>query len=138
MTYFQSKKYKINVRIRNRKLKSETSSKNIELKYLEWVLPNSFFKENLNIKVYEACEKIINKKLSVETIFQNFQKIEILSYAAFNKVKIEKFQENNPILLDIGRKDHQTIINPFINGVSSFSYQNNVENTRNFILLENL
>lgn len=101
-------------------------------------MPNRFLKGNKNIKIIQACEILINKKLSVETLLYNNLKIKILADAIFNKEQIEKFKHNNHILLNINKKDNELIIDPYLIGIPIYNYQhnnNNLVNSRNIIRL---
>jgi len=110
----------------------------IKLKNFEWIFPNKCYRDNLDIKIFETCEKMINKKLSVETIFYNFHKIEILSSAIFDQDQLEKLKANNKINLQIIKNNNNVKINPFLNGISTFQIQNIIGNNPDKIILEDL
>lgn len=121
-----------------RKEKDDLATKKFQLKNLEWIFPSICYGDNINIKIFEACKKMIDKKLSVETIFYNFRKIEIISNAIFQQDQLEKFKENNKIFLNIIKNNHDVNISPFLNSISLFEIHNIVENNSDKIILEDL
>lgn len=73
-----------------------------------------------NIRIINLCEKIINNKLSVETVFNTSHKIEFLANSILNDSQIKEYKENNKIYLDLKNKDKNKI-KYFLN-ISKFEF----------------
>jgi len=74
------------------------------LKIWESIFPNKWFKNNINIKIIDECERIFNKRISVETILQNYIKIGLISNIILDEEQIDEIKNKKKIVLKINKK----------------------------------
>jgi hypothetical protein len=97
----------------------ENKTETVVLNKSEWILPNFCIKKRKNIRILDLCTDIINKKLSIETVFNTSHKIELLANSILKDIQVKEFRENNKIYLDLKANKEKNKIKHFMN-VSKF------------------